>query len=154
MSTFIHGCVRTCHITVRKSNWYLSNRPVTHSLMELNPSWEAANCAAARELPSILWNPEVHHRDHIRPPPVPILSQIDPIPTLPSYLSKTHFNFSKLLPPLSSVNLPYIDRLLTFHVPNLISIFFRLGRLSKESFQVRGFVNVFVTRLFFTVRSC
>jgi hypothetical protein len=60
--------------------------------MELTPSWEAANCAATRELPSILWNPEVHHRVHIRPSPVPILSQIDPIHTTPSYLSKIHFN--------------------------------------------------------------
>jgi hypothetical protein len=65
---------------------------LTHSLMELSPSWEAANCAATRELHSILWNPEVHHRVHISLPPVPILSQIDPIPTIPSYLSKIHFN--------------------------------------------------------------
>jgi hypothetical protein len=65
---------------------------LTHSLMELSPSWEAANCAATRELSSILWNPEVHHRVHISPPPVPILSQIDPIPTIPSYLFKIHFN--------------------------------------------------------------
>jgi hypothetical protein len=64
----------------------------THSLMELSPSWEAAHCAATQELPSILWNPEVHHRVHISPPPVPILSQIDPIPTIPSYVSKIHFN--------------------------------------------------------------
>jgi hypothetical protein len=60
--------------------------------MELSSSWEAANCAAARELPSILRNPEVHHRVHISLPPVPILSQIDPIPTIPSYLYKIHFN--------------------------------------------------------------
>jgi hypothetical protein len=60
--------------------------------MELSPSWEAANCAATRELPSILWNPEVHHRVHIIPPPVPILSQIDPISTIPSSLSKIHFD--------------------------------------------------------------
>jgi hypothetical protein len=44
--------------------------------------------------------------------------------------------------------------LLTFQVPNLISIFFRLGRLSKESVQVRGFLWSFVTSLFFTVRTC
>jgi hypothetical protein len=62
--------------------------------MELSPSWEGANCAATRELPSILWNPEVHHRVHINPPPVPILSQIDPIPTIPSYLTKIHFNIA------------------------------------------------------------
>jgi hypothetical protein len=65
---------------------------LTHSLMELSPSWEAANCAATRELPSILWNPEVHYRVHKSLPPVPILSQIDPIHTIPSYLSKIHFN--------------------------------------------------------------
>jgi hypothetical protein len=33
---------------------------------------------------------------------------------------------------------PALYRLLTFHVPNLMSIFFSLGRLSKESVQVRG----------------
>jgi hypothetical protein len=30
---------------------------LTHSLMGLSPSSEAANCAATQELPSILWNP-------------------------------------------------------------------------------------------------
>jgi hypothetical protein len=44
------------------------------------------------ELPSVLWNPNVHYGVHKRPPPVPIPSQIDPIPTIPSYLSKIHFN--------------------------------------------------------------
>jgi hypothetical protein len=36
----------------------------TYLLMELSPSWEATNCAATQELPSILWNPKVHHRVH------------------------------------------------------------------------------------------
>jgi hypothetical protein len=35
-----------------------------------------------------------------------------------------------------------------------MSIFFRLGRLSKEPVQGRGFLWSFVTSLFFTVRSC
>jgi hypothetical protein len=37
---------------------------------------------------------------------------------------------------------------------NLMSIFFRLGRLSKESVHVQGFLFTFVTDLFFTVSSC
>jgi hypothetical protein len=32
------------------------------NFMELSPSWEAANCAATQELPSILWNPKFYYR--------------------------------------------------------------------------------------------
>jgi hypothetical protein len=70
---------------------------ITHSLMEMSPSWEAFNCAATAELPSILWNTEVDHRVHMTPPPVPILGQIDLIPTITTYPQRSILILSTLL---------------------------------------------------------
>jgi hypothetical protein len=54
--------------------------------MQLKISSEAASCAATHEFSNITCNPNVHYRAHDSPPPVPILSQIDPVHTTPSYL--------------------------------------------------------------------
>jgi hypothetical protein len=50
-----------------------------------------------RKFAAILRNPKVHHRVHKSPPLVPIMSQFDPVHTIPS---KIHFNI--VHPPMSS----------------------------------------------------
>jgi hypothetical protein len=60
--------------------------------MDLTPSWEVASCAATQEFPKSLWNPKIHYLVHKSILLVPILSQINPVYTTPSYLSKIHFS--------------------------------------------------------------
>ena len=56
--------------------------------MEQSPSWEATQFAASQEIPHILWNLKVPYRIHKSPPPVPTLSQLDPVHTPTSHFLK------------------------------------------------------------------
>ena len=60
--------------------------------MEQSPSLEAIGFLASQEVLCILWNPKVHYRIHKCPPPVPILSQLNPVHTSTSHFLKIHLD--------------------------------------------------------------
>jgi hypothetical protein len=75
---------------------YLLTYSLTHSMVQ-DIIWKADSHSACQKYPAFLWNPKVNHRVHESPPLDPILSQLNPVCPIDSYLPKVHLNV--ILPP-------------------------------------------------------
>jgi hypothetical protein len=69
--------------------------------MERSLSSEANSHSASREIPHLLWKWMVHYRVDKNPPLVPILSQMNPVHTLPPYFPTIHPNVTSIFPSTS-----------------------------------------------------
>jgi hypothetical protein len=81
--------------------------------IELSPFWEATSCSATQEFLRISCNLMVHYHVCKSSPGVPILSQINPVHTTPSYFSNIYFNI------ISSPMFMFSYLSLSFWLPHL-----------------------------------
>jgi len=75
--------------------------------MEKRPIWKEPRFSATLEIIRILWNPKIQYWIYKRLPPVPILSQNNPVYDATFYFLKNHFN--------KIVTYAYVFQVVSFH---------------------------------------
>jgi hypothetical protein len=83
------------------NNWIHRYNQLTSLLswsIEQSPFWEANRFVASHRISRVLLNPKVHYCIYNCSPPVPILSQLNPVHIPTSHLRKIHPNI--ILPPM------------------------------------------------------
>ena len=90
--------------------WFCWKTIILNYTLEQSLSWEANRFLVSRDIPLILWNQKVHYRFSNCPPPVPILSQLDPVHISISYFLKIHLIIMSINPSKSgSLILPFFS---------------------------------------------
>jgi hypothetical protein len=88
---FVHCCLVLNHAVLYNNvHVFQECKNLLPYCMEQSPSREANRFAASQEIPSVLWNPKVNYRIHKYPPPVPVLSQLNPVHTPTLHFLKNH----------------------------------------------------------------
>jgi len=143
----------------------ISMREPQTSAMWQGPSWEVNRSSASQEIPPILWNLKVHYHIHKSPPPVPVLSQTDPVHAYPSHFLKIQFNIFLFSTPVSSKwslllrchhqnpECTYVSHMCHMLCPSHSSFFFLIcSSLSPNIWTVPSFKGL-ITSLYIVILS-
>jgi len=113
-------CMWVCVCFVCYWYWLVSYSAVL--LHGTSPSWDSNHFSASHEIPCILWNLKVHYCFYKCLPPVPTLSQINPVHDPLSQFLKIHLSIILRSTPGSSkwslsLRFPHKNPVCTFALP-------------------------------------
>ena len=80
------------HFIIFNTKWRAKSINLLTYSIEQSPSWDANRFSASQEIPLILRNAKVHYCSHNFPPPLPSMSQLDPVHVPTSHFLKIHLN--------------------------------------------------------------